>query len=206
MIGIILIAGSLWLVSAAVTALVDSFTIYRGYEVGLGRVLALVYFVLAVAMAYLGVRLIRSSGKTLVGVVGGLMLAGIGAAAAVVIQAIPEPPAEVILVLEDYSVDRTTGECSGAGELSPVMEGSKILVLQVPENGRPVEIDSLALPAGTEGRDGCVFELGSPLGRPVAGYENIDFEPVSQPYYFGKSVAFEGRRVIVKLFAPEGQG
>lgn len=40
---------------------VDSFTIYRGYEVGLGRVAALVYFLLAAAIGYLGVKLIRSS-------------------------------------------------------------------------------------------------------------------------------------------------
>lgn len=205
--GIILIAGSLWLAWAAVAVLVDSFTIYRGYEVGLGRVLALVYFVLVAAIAYLGVKLTRSSGKTLVGVVGGLMLAGIAAAAAAMMQAIPEPPAEVMLVLKEYTVDQSTGECSGAGELSQVVEGSKILVMQVPETaGRPVEIDSVALPAGSEGREGCVFELGNPLGRPVGGYENIDFEPASQRFHFQKSVAFEGHRVIVKLLAPEPEG
>ena len=201
--GVILIAGSLWLLSAAVTDVIKSFTIYRGYEVGLARAGAFVFSLLAAAMAYMGVKLSRSSGNTLVGVVGGLMLAGIGVAAAAVIQAIPEPPAEVMLVLEDYTVDRSTGECSGAGELSHVVEGSQILVLELPEiSGRPQEIDSLVLGAGTEGREGCVFELGSPLGLPVAGYENIDFHPVSDPNV-PKSVVFEGDRVIVKLLAPE---
>lgn len=59
--GVMLIGASLWLLSTGLTELVDSFSIHRGYEVGLGRVAAAVFFLIAVATAYLGVRLIRSS-------------------------------------------------------------------------------------------------------------------------------------------------
>lgn len=57
----VLIAGSVLLVSLSVSELVKSFTVYRGYEVGLVRVTALVFLLLAGTMAYLGVKLIRSS-------------------------------------------------------------------------------------------------------------------------------------------------
>lgn len=57
----VLIAGSVLLVSLSVSELVKSFTVYRGYEVGLVRVTALVFLLVAAAMAYLGVKLIRSS-------------------------------------------------------------------------------------------------------------------------------------------------
>lgn len=57
----VLIAGSVLLVSMSITELVKSFTVYRGYEVGLVRVTALVFLLVAAAMAYLGVKLIRSS-------------------------------------------------------------------------------------------------------------------------------------------------
>ena len=57
----VLIAGSVLLVSLSVSELVKSFTVYRGYEVGVVRVTALVFLLVAAAMAYLGVKLIRSS-------------------------------------------------------------------------------------------------------------------------------------------------
>ncbi len=57
----VLIAGSVLLVSLSVSELVKSFTVYRGYEVGLVRVTALVFLLVTAAMAYLGVKLIRSS-------------------------------------------------------------------------------------------------------------------------------------------------
>lgn len=57
----VLIAGSALLVSLSITELVKSFTVYRGYEVGLVRVTALVFLLVAAAMGYLGVKLIRSS-------------------------------------------------------------------------------------------------------------------------------------------------
>lgn len=57
----VLIAGSVLLVSLSVSELVKSFTVYRGYEIGLVRVTALVFLLVAAAMAYLGVKLIRSS-------------------------------------------------------------------------------------------------------------------------------------------------
>lgn len=60
---IVLIAGSVGLVSMSMIELVKSFTVYRGYEVGLVRVTALLVLLVAAAMAYLGVKLIRSSGR-----------------------------------------------------------------------------------------------------------------------------------------------
>ncbi len=57
----VLIAGSVLLVSLSVSELVKSFTVYRGYEIGLVRVTAIVFLLVAAAMAYLGVKLIRSS-------------------------------------------------------------------------------------------------------------------------------------------------
>lgn len=58
---IVLIAGSVWLISISMTELVRSFTVYRGYEVALVRVTVLLVSLVAAAMGYLGVKLIRSS-------------------------------------------------------------------------------------------------------------------------------------------------
>ena len=58
--GVVLIGGSLWLVWTATTELIDSFTIYRGYEVGTGRFAATVLYAAAIAIGYPGVKLIRS--------------------------------------------------------------------------------------------------------------------------------------------------
>lgn len=133
----------------------------------------------------------------LIGVVGAVILLGVGAAG--LIQAIPEAPAEVLLVLDVYTVDDTTGECSGADELAGVVEGSEVLLLDYSEaSGRPTEVGSVILPEGFEGGGGCMFELGNPLSRPVAGYESIDFLPESDPGVpYGMSI--EGNRVIVNL-------
>jgi hypothetical protein len=111
----------------------------------------------------------------LAGVVVAVMVLGIAAAGG--IQALPAAPAEVLLVLDVYTVeDTTTGECSGAGELAGVIEGSEVLLLDFSEaSGRPTEVGSVVLPGGFEGGGGCMFELGNPLGLPVAGYETIDF-------------------------------
>lgn len=57
----VLIAGSVSLVSLSVSELVKSFTVHRGYEVGLVRDTALVFLLVAAAMAYLGVKPIRYS-------------------------------------------------------------------------------------------------------------------------------------------------
>ncbi|CAN5815673.1 hypothetical protein BH23ACT4_BH23ACT4_13910 [soil metagenome] len=58
---IVLIAGSVWLFSIAITELIRSFTIYRGYEVPLIRGPALLLLLLAAVMAYMGAKMIRSS-------------------------------------------------------------------------------------------------------------------------------------------------
>jgi hypothetical protein len=130
-----------------------------------------------------------------------LMAVGIGAAG--VIQAIPEPPAEVLLVLDVYTVDETTGECSGAEELAGVVEGSEVLLLELPEvSGRPSELGSIVLTEGIETGRGCVFDLGDPLGAPAGGYENFDLLPESDPGV-PYSIRIEGNQVIVNLHHAE---
>lgn len=58
---VVLIAGSVGLFVMSINELVKSFTVYQGYEVGLVRVTAILVLLVAAAMAYLGVRMIRSS-------------------------------------------------------------------------------------------------------------------------------------------------
>lgn len=143
----------------------------------------------------------RLVGYRLVGAVSAVVVAGIGAAA--IVQAIPEAPAEVTLVLEEYTVD-ATGNCVGAGELSGIAEGQEVRILELPEtSGRPTELATLALPPGVERSSGCVFDLGNPLDRPLAGYANIDFSPVSDPNSAMTS-SFEGNRMVVTYLGSEG--
>jgi hypothetical protein len=143
----------------------------------------------------------RIAGRPLAGVVLAVMVLGIAAAG--LIQAIPPAPAEVLLVLDEYTVEDATGLCSGAGALAGVVEGSELLLLELPEgSGRPAEMGSVVLPKGFEGGGRCMFELGSPLGLPVAGYERIDFLPESDPGV-PYTVSLEGNRVIVNLHRAE---
>lgn len=127
-----------------------------------------------------------------------VMAVGVGAAA--VIQAIPEAPAEVLLVLDVYTVDETTGTCSGAEELAGVVEGSEVLLLGT--SGRATEVGSVVLPEGFERGGGCMFDLGNPLGVPADGYENVDFLPESDPGVpYG--IIIQGNQVLVNLHHAE---
>ena len=137
----------------------------------------------------------RLTGYALVGAVTTAVIVGIGVGA--VLQAIPEPTTEVVLILADYTVDETTGECSGSGELSEVMEGSRILLIEF-ANG--TEVGSLVLPTGTEENTGCVFELGDPLGLSPTEYgEMIDLVPESGDPNVAVSTNLEGHRVIITM-------
>lgn len=162
---------------------------------GLGLVVVAIGQVIAIVVST------RVTFHTVVGVAGAAI--GLGMLVAGVVQAIPEPPAEVLLVLDVYTVDGTTGKCSGADEVAGVVEGSEVLLLEYHEvSGRPTELGSISLLAGVEGRGGCMFELGNPLGRPASGYENIDFIPESEPMVpYG--VTLEGKRVIITMFGSE---
>ena len=139
----------------------------------------------------------RLAGLALVAVVPAIVALGVGAAG--YIQAIPAAPAEVVMVLEVYTVDETTGVCSGVEELEGVVEGSNVILLEFPEaSGQATEVGSVVLPEGFEVGGGCMFELGDPLGRPAAGYANIDFFPESDPGV-PYVIELEGNRVVVNL-------
>jgi hypothetical protein len=156
--------------------------------IGLGQVIAIVAAT-------------RLAGVTLAGVFVAIMAVGVGAAG--LIQAIPEDPAEVVLVLDVYTVDETTGTCSGAEELAGVVEGSDVLLLELPQvSGRSSEVGSVVLPEGFEEGGGCLFDLGNPLGVSARGYENIDFLPESDPGV-PYSISLEGNQVIVNLHHSE---
>jgi hypothetical protein len=99
-------------------------------------------------------------------------VAGIGIG--LVFQPGPEPNADLSLVLtdEDYSVDSTTGECSGSNDFANVVEGSTASLVGSDEIE---ELGPVVLGAGVEithtsetahllwnGADtGCLFELGA---------------------------------------------
>ena len=79
------------------------------------------------------------------------ILVGVGIVVAV--EALPEPPVEVFLVLNEYTVDETTGECSGSGALAGVVEGSRVSLIDssgpiIDPSATPLE--SRVLPSGTE--------------------------------------------------------
>ena len=135
----------------------------------------------------------RLTGYALVGAATTAVVVGIGVGA--VLQAVPEPTTEVVLILADYTVDETTGGCSGSGELSEVVEGSRILLIEF-ANG--TEVGSLVLPTGTEENTGCVFELGDPLGLSPTEYFEIDFAPESDPNVT-TGTNLEGHRVIITM-------
>jgi hypothetical protein len=143
----------------------------------------------------------RLAGYVLAGAVGVLVVVGIGAVAA--IQAVSERPAEVLLVLQDYTSDEPAGECRGvagevgAGELQ-IAEGSRMLLLELSDSGSSSEVGSVVLPAGTEGERGCVFELGDLLGRSRAEYENTFLALESDPWV-QSGTSFEGGRVIFTM-------
>lgn len=137
----------------------------------------------------------RLTGYALVGAATTAVLVGIGVGA--VLQATPEPTTEVVLILADYTVDETTGGCSGSGELSEVVEGSRILLIEF-SNGK--EVGSLVLPTGTEENTGCVFELGDPLGLSPTEYgEMIGLVPESGDPNVAISTNLEGHRVIITM-------
>ncbi len=100
----------------------------------------------------------------------------------------------MVLILADYTVDETTGGCSGSGELSEVVEGSRILLIEF-TNG--TEVGSLVLPTGTEENTGCVFELGDPLGLSPTDYFEIDFAPESGSVAYSQH--HEGHRVKITI-------
>ena len=111
-------------------------------------------------------------------------------------------PVEMYLTLASYNVDEATGQCSGSGELSGVIEGSRVLVV---DDLSGEEVESIVLPAGTEitrdtdpaflfstGQDGfCLFIDGLEV-------DHFDFRlvPESDPNV-GVSGYRTGQRLVV---------
>ncbi len=111
-------------------------------------------------------------------------------------------PVEMFLVVADYIVDEGTGECAGSGELSGVVEGSRVSVI---DDLSGDEVESIVLPAGreitraadpaflfTSDRDAlCLFIDGLEV-------DHFDFSlfPESDPNV-GVSGTRSGQRVVV---------
>ena len=129
-----------------------------------------------------------------------------------------EAAAGVYLILPEYTVEEVTGECSGSGELSAVVEGSQVFLLDADFVGHFTEGVPIVLPTGTEivkGEDpdylqypseentGCLFELGNPLGMTPAEYGASNFHHESNPLIEG-SGEIEGDRVIVIMVRETG--
>lgn len=143
----------------------------------------------------------RITGRRLTGLVAGVLVLGVGVVG--IARAIPPAPAEVMLVLDVYTVVDSTGECAGADGLAGLVEGSEVSLLELPGTlGQSTEVGSVTLPKGYEEGGACVFELGDPLGRSVMGYADIDFLPESDPGV-PHSVSLEGGRVVVDLHPSE---
>lgn len=142
------------------------------------------------------------------------ILVGVGTVAA--IEALPEPPLEVFLVLNDYTVDETTGECSGSGALASVVEGSRVSLIDssgpiIDLSATPVE--SRVLPSGTAiTRDadpaflfaatnqdaGCLFIWADP-GLELSDYWDVYPIPESGDLDAGWGIHVSGQRVVFTL-------
>lgn len=137
----------------------------------------------------------QTSGYAMVGSVAAVGLVGMGAAA--FIQSQPEPPVGVVVVVEDYSVDESSGECSGDGEASEVAAGNIMVFV---DQRTAEEVASVVLEAGSVAGSGCRFDLGDPLGLEAAEYaEFISVDPESGELAVGGSSSFEGNTVVHRI-------
>lgn len=153
--------GSAWRPAAPASALVVGQAIFLTF-VAMGSRIPHGPEAAMVAWAGISVAIVvatRLTGAAWAGTTLALLVVAVGAVA--IIETIPEPSAEVALVVEDYTVDQATGECSGAGELSGVVEGSLVSLTEM--GAVSTELGTVALPAGVETQDGCSFNLGRPL-------------------------------------------
>lgn len=104
----------------------------------------------------------------------------------------PQGEPEVVLVLADYNTDSSSGECSGALELSQVAAGSNLQVY----DGTGDLIAEIELPTPHETEAGCVFELGNPLDVSLDEYAEFTLIPESGAGS-GSGSAFDGNRLII---------
>jgi len=142
------------------------------------------------------------------GLVGGALAAAVvGVLLGFGLAAIPESSPELYLVLAEYTVDVSTDECSGTGEMSGVVEGSVLFAF----DSSGAEVGSVVLPAGievVEGEDpgflvfpseegmGCMFDLGDPFGLEIGEYSQLDFLHESDPDV-GQGGTTEGHRLFI---------
>lgn len=140
------------------------------------------------------------------GVLAGGILMGIalGVLTGLTITDVPAGPPELYLVIDDYSVDASTGECSGSGEVSGVIADSRLLISDAPlpeeaEEGEGVL--AVVLPAGKENSDiatGCLFALGDPLELEVQDYATLSYWHESDPNV-GQGTNVEDHRIFISL-------
>lgn len=131
------------------------------------------------------------SGFAVVGAVAVVVIAGGG-----LVAFIQTRPVEVVLVIEEYTVDESTGECSGVGEASVVAAGEQMVFVDT-RTGE--EAAHIRLQAGREVGSGCHFELGDPLGLEAVEYgEFFSIDPESGELATGGSTNLEGNRVVIR--------
>ena len=103
----------------------------------------------------------------------------------------------VVVVVEGYTVDESSGECSGSGEASEVAAGKTMVFVDVRTGD---EVASVILGAGVETGSGCRFDLGDPLGLDAAEYaEFISVDPEFGELNVGGSTSFEGNTVVHRI-------
>jgi len=96
------------------------------------------------------------------GLVGGaLAAAAVGVLVGLGLGAIPASTPELYLVLAEYTADISTDECSGAGELSGVVEGSALVAI----DNSGAEVGVVVLPASRDRRGTRSEFSGVPLRR-----------------------------------------
>lgn len=135
----------------------------------------------------------RLSGYAMVGSLAAVVLVGVGAGA--LVRSLPEAPLAVVVIVEGYTVDGSTGECSGVGEASEIAAGKSISFVDDRTGG---DVGSALLEPGMETDSACRFDLGDPLGLPA---HESDFILLDPAYHgaFGYSTSFDGNRVVIRL-------
>lgn len=146
----------------------------------------------------------RLTGYALVGSIAAIVGLGVGGGA--LVASIPEPPAELVLILQNYEDDETGEGCKGyveklSGEATEVGEGTLLYLHEAPTvSGETFSVVSeVVLGQGQPSPSGCVFELGDPLGLPVLEYAEISIAPESGEWSESVTVTLEENRMVTRV-------